>query len=243
VPSLKEVEHFATTEYAAALQQGSELSAADRQAMAQKLSHYTGLPVDYILRADLRITGGEFEKTLQAASGLTTGRLDSRFSGPDMDPLSKEADYDPQAAALSSAYVSGFNDYARNTLGYGRDMVFKPSISVFRDWSFAHQPPGVPFAPRAAANVMPDLASAMKYNPDLKVMLLGGYFDLATPYYQGWYEMHHLPIPQALQSNIEYRYYQSGHMVYALESSLKALHDDVAGFIRRTDNLPDGGGR
>jgi carboxypeptidase C (cathepsin A) len=84
---------------------------------------------------------------------------------------------------------------------------------------------------------MPDLATAMKYNPDLKIMLNGGYFDLATPYYEGWYEMHHLPIPQKLQANISYAYYQSGHMVYAHEESLKQIHDNVADFIRKTDNL------
>jgi carboxypeptidase C (cathepsin A) len=68
-------------------------------------------------------------------------------------------------------------------------------------------------------------------------MLAGGYFDLATPYYEGVYEMRHLQIPQALQRNIEYHYYQSGHMVYANEGSLKQLHDNAADFIRRTDNL------
>ena len=80
---------------------------------------------------------------------------------------------------------------------------------------------------------MPDLATAMKYDPNLKVCLNGGYFDLATPFFQGMYEMRHLPIPSSLQSNIEYHYYQSGHMVYANETSLKQIHDNVAAFIRK----------
>ena len=84
---------------------------------------------------------------------------------------------------------------------------------------------------------MPDLANAMKFNPHLKVMLNGGYFDLATPFFEGIYEMKHLPIPTKLQANIEYHYYQSGHMVYAHEESLKQLHDNVTAFIRRTDNV------
>jgi len=234
---LKEVEHFATTDYALALQAGSELEPAKRQAIAERLAHYTGLPASYILRADLRITGGEFEKALQANAGLTTGRLDSRFSGPDMDPLSKSSDYDPQAAALSSAYVSAFNDYARRTLNYGQGKIFKPSVNVFQYWDNSHTPAGSRFPARAMLNVMPDLAQAMKYNPSLKVLLMGGYYDLATPYYEGWYEMHHLQIPDALQANIAYKYYESGHMVYAHEASLKALHDDVAAFIGKTDNV------
>lgn len=234
---LQEVEQFATTDYAEALQAGSELPAAQRQAIAQKLSQFTGLPVDYVLKANLRIDGGEFEKTLQDPQGLTTGRLDTRFSGPSLDPLSKEAEYDPQSAAISSAYVSAFNDYVRRQLGFGDNKTYKPEIDLDKDWSADHQPPGAGAPQRGILNVMPDLAAAMKYNPQLKILLLGGYFDLATPFYEGWYEMHHLPIPDSLRSNIEYRYYQSGHMVYAHEPALKQMHDDVAAFIRGTDNL------
>ena len=234
---LQQVEQFATTDYATALQQGSELPPERRQAIAQRLSQFTGLPVDYILKADLRINGGEFEKMLQDPQGLTTGRLDTRFSGPSLDPLSKESGYDPQSAAISSAYVSAFNDYVRVQLHFGGDRTYKSEISVGKDWDFDHQPPGSSDPQKGMMNVMPDLASAMKYNPQLKVMLLGGYFDLATPFYEGWYEMHHLQIPPTLTSNIEYRYYPSGHMVYAHEASLKQMHDDVAGFIRSTDNL------
>ncbi len=230
---LKQVEHWAMTDYALALTAGSELDPAKKRAVAEQYAAYTGLPVDYVLKANLRVTGGMFEKTLQSARGMTTGRIDTRFFGPDMDPLAKDADYDPQAAALSSAYVTAFNDYARRTLGYGAGKTFKPSVPLFRSWDNAHQPPGARFTPRAMLNVMPDLASAMKYNPGLKVQLLGGYYDLATPYFQGWYEMHHLQIPDSLQANIEYHYYPSGHMVYAQEASARALHDDVAGFITR----------
>ncbi|HVP35272.1 MAG TPA: hypothetical protein VMT09_16720 [Steroidobacteraceae bacterium] len=239
---LTEVEQFAMGEYARALAAGSELSASERAATAQKLHEYTGLPVDYILKADLRIDGGEFRQTLQSEGDLTTGRLDSRFSGPDLDPLSQRADYDPQSTALSSAYVSAFNDYARKELRYGEGKTFKPSIQTFRTWNFAHQLPGQQgpaFSPRQGVNVMPDLANAMKLNPNLKVQLNAGYFDLATPFYQGVYEMHHLPIPQSLQSNIEFRFYDSGHMVYAKDSSLRQLHDNVADFIRRTSHVSE----
>ena len=234
---VKQAEAFATGEYAAALQVGSELDAGRRQAVAEKLSHFIGLPVAYLLKADLRITGGMFEKNLQDEKGLTTGRLDTRFAGPDIDPLSKESDYDPQSAGLGSAYVSAFNDYARTQLGYGAGKTFKPFADVFKSWAFTHQHPGDPEGFPGPLNVMQDLAMALKYNPQLKILVTGGYYDLATPYFEGWYEMHHLPIPAALQANIEYRYYPSGHMVYANEASLKAIHDDTAAFIRKTNNL------
>jgi carboxypeptidase C (cathepsin A) len=157
-----------------------------------------------------------------------------------MDPLSKEADYDPQAAAISSAYVSGFNDYVRKSLHYGQDKMFKPGISIWKTWNFQHQPPGAERPLQQATNTMPDLATAMKYNPDLKILLTGGYFDLATPFFEGWYEMHQLPLPERLQGNIQYRYYQSGHMVYAHQDSLKALHDDVVAFVNSTNQSGKG---
>jgi carboxypeptidase C (cathepsin A) len=236
-PLLTEVEHFALTDYALALAAGADLAPADRDAIAEKLHRYTGLPVDYIKKADLRINGGEFEKTLQDDADLTTGRLDTRFSGPSLDPLSKTSEYDPQSAAISSAYVSAFNAYVRDSLHYGEGKTYKPSIQTYRTWDFHHQPPGSPFPVPQAMNVMPDLGNAMKYNPNLRVQLNAGYFDLATPFFEGVYEMQHLPIPQDLQSHIEFRFYQSGHMVYAHEESLKTLHDNAADFIRRTDNV------
>ena len=86
----------------------------------------------------------------------------------------------------------------------------------------------------ALPNVLPDLAVAMKQNPDLKLMVNGGYYDISTPYFAGIFELRHLPIPASLRGNIEYRYYESGHMVYAHPPSLKALHDNVAEFIGKT---------
>ncbi|HEX5206497.1 MAG TPA: hypothetical protein VFW10_01725 [Steroidobacteraceae bacterium] len=231
---LTEVEHFAMTDYARALRAGSALPSDRRDAIAAKLHDYTGLPVAYIEKANLRVDAGEFEHELQGSDDTTTGRLDSRFSGPSLDPLSQRAEYDPQSAAIGSAYVSAFNDYVRNDLHYGMNMRYKPSARNIREWDFKHKQPNAPFAFPRALNVMPDLANAMKYNPNLKVMLNGGYFDLATPFYQGMYEMAHLPMPDKLQANISYHYYESGHMVYAHTPALKEMHDNVAAFIANT---------
>ena len=237
-PFLKEVEAFASGDYASALQQGSLLDPAKKRAIAERIAGYIGLPVDYILKSDLRVEGGQFTQQLQIGSALTTGRLDTRFSGPAIDVLNKEADYDPQSAAISSAYVSVFNAYVRDTLHYGQGETYKPEAPVGAFWSFDHRPPGQTDPVRGTANVMPDLATAMKFNPQMKVLVAGGYFDLATPYYEGWYEMHHLQIPDSLQGNIAFRYFRSGHMVYANADALHQLHDAVAGFIAQTDNLP-----
>src|SRR5208282_4196402 len=232
-PFLKEVENFAVSDYSQALMAGSSLSAERKSAIAAKLHAYTGLPVDYIERANLRVNGGEFEKSL-LGSEITTGRLDTRFAGPTIDPMSKEADYDPQSAAISSAYVSAFNDYVRSALEFGEKMTYKAEIDVEKTWDFQHQPPGALQKLPMTTNVAPDLAVAMKQNPNLKVQLNGGYYDLATPYFAAAYELHQLPIQASLEGNIEMHFYTSGHMVYAHEPDLKALHANVADFIERT---------
>ena len=234
-PLLKEVENFALTDYLQALAAGSTLSAERKSEIASRLHAYTGLAADYIERANLRINGGEFEKTL-LGSDITTGRLDTRFAGPTIDPMSKEADYDPQAAAISSAYVSAFNDYVRTALKFGERKTYKALIELDKVWDMLHQPPGSPTKVPGPVNVMPDLAVAMKQNPNLKVQLNGGYYDLATPYFAAVYELRQLPIQSALRGNIEMHFYTSGHMVYAHEPDLKALHANVAAFIEKTRN-------
>ncbi len=231
---LAEVERFATGDYAAALMQGNDLPADRRQEIATRLSGYTGLSVPYLLRSNLRIEYGALQKELLADQGLTTGTLDTRFTGATLDPLSKVSEYDPQSSAIASAYVSAFNDYARGTLKYGEGVEHRPSVGTYGSWDYKHQPPGANRPMIALPNVLPDLAVAMKQNPDMKVMVSGGYFDVSTPYFSGRYEMRHLPVPANIQANIEYRYYQSGHMVYVNPAVLKTFRADVADFIRRS---------
>ncbi|HET7176013.1 MAG TPA: peptidase S10 [Gammaproteobacteria bacterium] len=230
---LHEVEGFAMGDYLAALQKGSELSDADKHQIAEKLHTYTSLPADYWVKADLRVVGPQFEQQLLLESGETTGRFDTRYSGPVIDPLAEFANYDPQSAAIGSPIVSVFNDYVRKGLKFGQDLVYLPvnNSPDVNNWDFKHAPPGQGQALPQTTNVMPDLAAAMSQNPQMKVLLNAGYFDLATPYYSAVYVMHHLPMVDSLQKNISYAFYPAGHMVYVNLESLKMLHDNVAKFI------------
>ncbi len=229
-PLLSQVEQFAMGPYLTALNEGDQVDPAVKQQIAAKLHEYTGLPTAYILKANLRVRGGQFRHELLGDDDVT-GRLDSRYSGPAMDPLGESASYDPLDSAIDAPTVAEFNNYVRNTLHFGKHMKYKPEIRVFRSWSWKHAQPGVPFQLPFTPNVMPDLASAMKFNPDLKILLLGGYFDLGTAFYSAEYEMHQLTIPAKLQKNISYDFFPSGHMIYLNPKVLKPLHDRVAKFI------------
>jgi len=140
--------------------------------------------------------------------------------------------------AVGAPYTTAINQYLRTELKYGRDQTYVPTAwdEAGFNWDMRHHPPdGPPASDNLAVNTMPDLAYTMKANPKMHVLLAGGYFDLATPFFEGIFEMHHLPIPQSLQQNISYKYYESGHMVYLNEGVLKQFHEDVAKFVRDTE--------
>ena len=170
------------------------------------------------------MSGPQFEQALLGDENKITGRLDSRYSGSAFDPLSETSEYDPMDSYIDAAFTATFNNYVRTELKFGKGMKYK-SFGNVGPWDLKRS--GYVGFP----NVMNDLAHAMIYNPDLKVMLNMGYFDLGTPFYEGVYEMQHLPMPASLQKNIQFNYYYSGHMVYLHPESLKKLHDNVAKFI------------
>jgi len=236
-PLLSKVEHFALTDYAEALAEGNKMDPSTRSSIISQLHSYTGLPKSYIDKANLRVTAAEFEKQLLADSDRTTGRLDTRYTGPTMDPLSQTREYDPHSASIQSAFVSMFNEYVHHDLKFGKNMHYRSMYgTASNDWKWKHYNrtdgqswPGSP-------NVAVDLTQALKYNPDLKVLVNSGYFDLGTPFFATDYTIDHLELPPDLRKNIETKYYQSGHMVYLHIPSLKRLHDNVAQFITRTDN-------
>ncbi|HEY1888899.1 MAG TPA: hypothetical protein VGG63_00730 [Steroidobacteraceae bacterium] len=230
---LDEAQAWAMGPYLAALERGAMLSRADEVLIAARMSSYTGLPESYILNANLRVTGPQFEHELLLAKGLTTSSLDARFAGATIDPLSENAEYDSQLGYLSWAYTATVNDYIRRTLRFGGEdkyVFYAPEIAA--DWDWLHTPPGQDGPAYTATNVMPDLAAEITENPRLKVMINAGYFDLDTPYYASVYQMRQLPMPQMLQKNIEYRFYRTGHMIYMTPGALAQLHDNIARFMR-----------
>ena len=99
------------------------------------------------------------------------------------------------------------------------------------EWDMKHNVPGSGWS-GTSVNVTSDLAMAMKSNPKMKVLLMGGYFDLGTLFFGATYEMKHLPIPDELQKNIAYKFFPTGHMVYVNEEALHGLHDRTAAFIK-----------
>jgi carboxypeptidase C (cathepsin A) len=107
------------------------------------------------------------------------------------------------------------------------------SAEIWRSWDFKHQAPGAPIPIPGLTNTGIDLGHAMTANPNLRVLVLNGYYDLATPFFASEYMMAHLGLAKSEQSRIEMKYYPAGHMMYVYEPSLKAFKADVGEFIDR----------
>jgi carboxypeptidase C (cathepsin A) len=227
---LVEARQFATTEYAGALMKGANLSATEKGEIAKKLSRFTGLSEDYLIKADLRVKLQQFMAELQRARGLATGRYDARFSGPQPDLLAEYSFNDPQSAAVEGAFVAAFNSYIREDLKFGKDLTYNTSADISEwDWKLTQQ--GRRFGFPGSPNVEQDLVDALVTNTHLHVEVENGIYDLATPFFATEYTMTHLGLPENLQKNITLKYYDAGHMMYLHEADLSKLKSNVAAFL------------
>jgi carboxypeptidase C (cathepsin A) len=135
--------------------------------------------------------------------------------------------YDP-TGAIAPAFTSVLNDYVRRELGYKTDMPYyvmaRAAWGHAFDWDWGSASDG--FADTATA-----LRQAMVKNPYLKVLVIEGYYDLATPYYAVNYTMDHLDLTPEFRKNISYTTDPAGHMVYLDSQSLVKMKSDLAAFI------------
>jgi carboxypeptidase C (cathepsin A) len=222
--TLKEVEDFAMHDYAQALLEGDSLPAARRQEIAAKVARYTGLSVDYVLRANLRIEIERFCKELLRSEGKTIGRLDSRYTGWDIDSAGEIPEYDPADAMNGTDYVAMLNDYLRRELGYKDDHVYE-SIADVDPWTTKGYEFRYPYLGDA-------LRQAMVRNRNLQVLVASGHYDLATPFFDAVYTANHLGLPAELRDHMKLTTYDAGHMMYVRRADHRNLKKEIADFIR-----------
>jgi carboxypeptidase C (cathepsin A) len=225
--TLDEVEAWAVNDYWPALARGDGLSAAERAAVVEKLSRYTGLSREYIDQTNLRINYTRFCKELLRGERLTVGRLDSRFKGVDANYTTDSPDYDPSMAAIRPPYTAALNDYVRRELEFESDLhywILGGGINT--RWDYGPSGSGFP-------DTSESLRNAMAKNPHMKVFVAYGYYDLATPYFAAEYTINHLDLHPSLRGNISGSYYEAGHMMYIHQDSLVKLKQDIAGFYEK----------
>ncbi len=223
----QQAEQWAAGEYTQALNKGDALSPEDRQKVVEQISRFTGLSKEVIDQANLRIDVPKFTHYLLIEQKLRVGRLDGRYTGPDPNGLLDTPFYDPTEANIMAPYNTVFNSYVRTELGYKSDMpyyVFARDAAFENKWEWG-----------SAGEGFPDTASALRRalvrNPYLKVLVMEGYYDLATPYFAANFTIDHLDLPAKYRGQVSYATYESGHMVYLPTESLKKMRNDEGAFM------------
>ena len=239
---VQQAREYAAGPYASALFAGDKLPATEFDSIAKELSRFTGLSVDYIKEANLRISPTRFRKEVLRDDRKTLGRYDMRFEGVDLDAAGENPSYDASDTGITGAFVGAFHDYLQRELKYESTDAYRPTAYNLTSgtWDWKHRPTsagpgggggfgGEQSQPYVAA----DLASAIRKNQHLKVFAANGYFDLATPFFITEYDVAHMDLDPALRGNIQFGYYPSGHMIYLNVDALHQLKDDVAAFITK----------
>lgn len=229
---LHQVESFATGEYAQLLLAGDDASAEQRQSVAQKMAQYTGLSVDYIEHSNFRVRPSSFRQELLRSRDQVIGRMDGRFLGMDYDQVAGTAEYDPLEPGIGGPYTAAINYLMHNFLHYDTTDIYRSSCyAVCRwDWHRLRARRDYSFN-QGYADVSVDLREAMINNPQLKLFVSCGYYDLATPYFAALYTYAHLNVGD-LRKNITIKCYPSGHVSYLQPETHAHMYDDLETFYR-----------
>ena len=193
------------------------------------MARYTGLSKELIDNANLRIDVPKFTHNLLLDQKVRVGRLDGRFTGPDPDGLLDTPFFDPTGASTLPPYTSVLNNYLRTDLGYKTDMPYYTiaTQSGFNNWDWGTAIGGFP-------DTASQLREAITKNPYLKVLVMEGHYDLATPFHAADYTVDHLDLNPNYRKNITFATYEAGHMVYLPVDQLKKMKADEAGFIDKS---------
>lgn len=239
--ALREAETFALGEYSSALMLGDQLEGEVRARVRRRLSELTGLTEDYLEDADLRVEIFRFAKEILRDRSLTAGRLDSRYTGRDRDDAGEFFEYDPSFAVVDAYYVSLVNDYLRRELGFPSEAVYRHSAGGrVRPWNYHEKDRRDGYNTNAYANYAEHLRAAMHQNPHLRVLIMSGYYDLATPYFATDYTVDHMQLTPELRDNVTTAYYEAGHMMYVREADHAKFRDDYVAWLHEA--VGDGNG-
>lgn len=219
---LPESEAYTIDKLIPALAKGGFLSAAEKDAVADKMAYYSGLNKKDILDQNLVVpTSFYWKNLLKDKSGHTVGRLDSRYLGIDKQIAGMRPDYNSEITSWLHSFTPAINYYLQEELNFKTDVKYN-MFGPVHPWNNDDD------------NTREDLRQAMAQNPYLNVMVQSGYYDGATTYFNAKYTMWQVDPSGRLKDRFSFKGYRSGHMMYLRREDLKTANDDIRDFIKRT---------
>ena len=216
---------FAFGTYSQALLKGAAISAKEKKSVADQMAKFTGLPASLFVETNLRLSSTRFRKELLRDESKVLGRFDARIAWPSTSPESDYASYDPSYSVAYGAFSTAINDYLSRDLGWEGHHPYKILTSDVRPWDWGTS--------NSVVNMARNLESAMRENPDLRILVMCGYTDLATPPANMQYSIDHLfNIPNERRQAIKFTWYEAGHMFYLNQPDLEKMRTDLVDFIK-----------
>lgn len=241
---VEQARQFADGPYATALRVGNTLSKTRLDALAEKMHEFTGLPVDYLERANLRVSASQFRKELMLPEHEHIGRYDGRYVAQDDNAVSSQPTFDPSNQQISPALNQGYLWYVHHVLKWKTTRAYVGfNFKAYKNWDWKHRSPTG--RREQLPDVAQDLAQAMRMNPYLRVLSENGYFDMATPFHGTEYDLSQVNLNATLRKHIKFAYFKSGHPIYINPNALKAMHATLDAFYTNTqkaDERPMKGG-
>jgi carboxypeptidase C (cathepsin A) len=116
------------------------------------------------------------------------------------------------------------NDWVRRSLKFETDLPYEILTGKVRPWSYERYQ-------NRYLDVAETLRAAMTQNPDLRVLVCNGYYDLATPFAATKYTFSRMQLDPSLRGNVSMTFYAGGHMMYIDRTAHKKLREDLLKFI------------
>jgi len=211
---------FSETELLVGLEQGDRIGAAEKIRLAREIAGMIGLNADSVAQANLRVDIQDFLEKLLASEELLVSRLNTAKTEA-VKPAPSNPDR-PAAANDPSLGLGRSNKIlATDIAAYLKDMTGLEQGEDYRslnldanfawNWSSTNQP-------LFHVDATPMVAEFMRAEPETRLLVFGGYRDLATPLLATRYALTHGGLPQA---RVDFEMLPSGHSPFD-EDTLKA---------------------
>ncbi|NUQ36095.1 MAG: peptidase S10 [Planctomycetaceae bacterium] len=225
---LPDAEQFARNEMLQWLTLGDNLDPATTAKTAGKLSDWTGIPKDVLLRAGGRIKTEQFCRLLLRDEGKLAGFYDGSVTTIDPYPdRDTHEGPDPTLWSIDRLFGGSINHHLRSTLGIDTELDYRLlSMEVNEAWKFDKKGRG------GIPGAMDDLRYGMSLNLNMKVFITHGYYDLVTPYYSSDRLVGLMKLPESERGRLTLKHFKGGHMFYSWDESREAFTDAMKAFYR-----------